>query len=54
VSPWGLQQMSAPLTSYLPQGYGGTAPVVPPLQPNAYLAPQAPIMPQPNYGIPRV
>ena len=54
VTPWGLQQMSGPLTSYLPQGYGGTTPVVPPLQQTAYKMPQAPIAPQPNYGIPKV
>jgi hypothetical protein len=52
--PWGLQQMSGPLTSYLPQGFGGTTPVVPPLQQTAYKMPQAPIAPQPNYGIPKV
>jgi hypothetical protein len=55
-TPWGLQQMSGPMTSYLPQGYGATpvAPVAPPLQQSAYRAQQAPIMPQPNYGIPKV
>jgi len=40
-TPWGLQQMSAPLTSYLPQGY------VAPQPPVATMAPQTttPIMP---------
>jgi hypothetical protein len=48
--------MSAPLTSYLPAGYsaGPVAPPVMPLQQSAYVAPQAPIMPQPTYGIPKV
>ena len=55
-TPWGIQQMSAPLTSYLPAGYaaGPVAPAVAPLQPSAYRAAQAPIMPQPNLGIPKV
>ena len=63
-TPWGLQQPSAPLTSYLPAGYTASGPVAPVtwtgLNPNsiqsldATFAAQSPIMPQPLYGIPKI